>query len=96
LYPTQSELVPEIRVYLIGLLNQILACTVDLRSHVKQAPWSVEGEEFSQLDILFANIDTELDVYTDLLAERIAVLGGVARGTVRVAATPSPLPGYPS
>jgi len=96
LYPTRSELSLEVRVYLIMLLNQTLAYTVDLRSHAKQAAWNVKGREFSQLQDLFAIIATELDAYTDLLAERIAVLGGVACGTVRVAAMQSPLPEYPS
>lgn len=95
LHPTQSEIALEIRVYLIALLNQTLACTVDLRSHVKQAAWNVKGKEFSQLHALFSTIAAELDAYTDLLAERIAVLGGVACGTARVAATQSPLPEYP-
>jgi Ferritin-like domain len=83
LHPTRSEISLEIRVYLITLLNQTLAYTVDLRSHVKQAAWNVKGKEFSQLHDLFAIIATELDAYTDLLAERIAVLGGVARGGCR-------------
>ena len=96
LHPTRSEIPLEIRVYLITLLNQTLACTVDLRSQVKQAAWNVKGKEFAQLHALFASIATEFDSYTDLLAERIAVLGGVACGTVRVAATQSPLPEYPS
>lgn len=96
LHPTRSDISPEIRVYLIALLNQSLACTVDLRSHLKQAAWNVKGKEFSQLHDLFASIATELDAYSDLLAERIAVLGGVVRGTVRVAAMQSPLPEYPA
>jgi starvation-inducible DNA-binding protein len=96
LHPTRSDLPLEIRVYLIRLLNQTLACTVDLRSHVKQAAWNVKGKEFSQLHVLFSAIAAELDAYTDLLAERIAVLGGVACGTVRVAAVQSTLPEYPS
>jgi starvation-inducible DNA-binding protein len=96
LHPTRSDISLEVRVYLIALLNQTLACTVDLRSHVKQAAWNVKGKEFVQLHALFASIATELDAYTDLLAERIAVLGGVARGTVRVAAMQSSLPEYPS
>jgi starvation-inducible DNA-binding protein len=95
LHPTQSAISLEIRVYLIALLNHSLACTVDLRSHVKQAAWNVKGKEFSQLHDLFAGIAGELDTYSDLLAERIAVLGGVACGTVRVAAMHSPLPEYP-
>ena len=96
LHPTRSAISLEIRVYLITLLNQTLVCSVDLRSQVKQAAWNVKGKEFSQLHNLFASIATELEAYTDLLAERIAVLGGVARGTVRIAATQSPLPEYPS
>jgi starvation-inducible DNA-binding protein len=96
LHPIRSDLPLEIRVYLITLLNQILACTVDLRSYVKQAAWNVKGKEFSQLHVLFSIIAAELDAYTDLLAERIAVLGGVACGTVRVAAMQSTLPEYPS
>jgi starvation-inducible DNA-binding protein len=39
---------------------------------------------------------TELEAYADLVAERIAVLGGVARGTARTAATQSTLLEYPS
>jgi starvation-inducible DNA-binding protein len=48
------------------------------------------------LHAFFTSLATELDAYTDLLAERIAVLGGVACGTARVAAMQSPLPEYPS
>jgi len=69
---------PEIRLYLSGLLNQTLACTVDLRSQVKQASWDVEGENFSQLQALFTTIATALDAYADLMAERMVVLGGMA------------------
>jgi starvation-inducible DNA-binding protein len=38
---------------------------------------------------------TELEAYTDLVAERIAVLGGMALGTAHTAATESSLPEYP-
>lgn len=68
---------------------------VDLRSHVKQASWNVKGRDFSQLRTLFASMATELEAYTDLMAERIAALGGVARGTARMAVTQSTLPEYP-
>jgi len=85
----------EIRMYLIQLLQQTLVSTIDLRSQVKQAGWNVKGREVSQLHILFGIIVTELDTYADLLAERIAVLGGVVQGTVRVAALQSALLEYP-
>jgi starvation-inducible DNA-binding protein len=95
LQPVRIEIPLEIRLYVIQLLQQTLACTVDLRSHVKQACWNVKGHDFSQLHALFAAMVTELDAYTDLLAERIVVLGGVARGTARTATTRSTLPEYP-
>ena len=96
LHTVRIEIPPEIRLYVIQLLQQTLACTVDLRSQVKQACWNVKGHDFSQLHALFATMATELDAYTDLVAERIVVLGGVARGTARTAATQSTLPEYPS
>jgi DNA-binding ferritin-like protein len=48
------------------------------------------------LQALFATMATELAAYADMVAERIAVLGGVARGTARTAATQSTLLEYPS
>lgn len=85
----------EIRLYVIQLLQQTLACTVDLRSQVKHACWNVKGQNFSQLHVLFTTMATALDVYTDMVAERLVVLGGVAGGTVRMAALQSTLPEYP-
>jgi starvation-inducible DNA-binding protein len=95
LHPTRIDIPPEIRLFLITQLNQTLSCTVDLRSQVKQAAWNVKGKEHSQLQVLFATIATELDAYADLMAERIVLLGGIAMGTVRTAATQSTLPEYP-
>jgi hypothetical protein len=76
LHPTRMDIPPEIRQYVIQLLNQTLACTVDLRSQVKQAGWNVRGPDFAPLQALFATMASELDAYADLMAERIAVLGG--------------------
>jgi starvation-inducible DNA-binding protein len=95
LHPTRIDIPPEIRMYVITLLNQTLSCTVDLRSHVKQAFWNVRGKEFLQLYALFGTLATELDAYADLMAERISDLGGVALGTARTVATQSTLPEYP-
>jgi starvation-inducible DNA-binding protein len=96
LQPTRSDLPLEIRVYVIQLLQQTLVSTIDLRSQIKQAGWNVKGREFLQLHTLFGTMVTELDGYADLLAERIAVLGGVVQGTVRVAAMQSTLLEYPA
>jgi starvation-inducible DNA-binding protein len=95
LYSVRIDIPPEIRLYVIQLLQQTLACTVDLRSQIKQACWNVKGHDLVLLQALFATMATELDAHTDLVAERLVVLGGVARGTVRTAATHSRLPEYP-
>ena len=95
LHPTRIDMPPEIRLYVIQLLNRTLACTVDLRSQVKQAGWNVKGQDCCPLQALFATMATELDVYADLVAERIAVLGGVAMGTARTAVMQSTLTEYP-
>jgi starvation-inducible DNA-binding protein len=96
LHTTRIDLPLEIRVDVITLLNQTLAYTVDLRSQVKQACWNVKGKDFILLHPLFTTIATSLDEYADLMAERIAVLGGVVMDTARMAAALSQLPEYPS
>src|SRR5262245_20818993 len=95
LHPTRLPIPADIRSYVVTILNQTLACTVDLRSHVKQAAWNMKGTDVPQLQALFATIATELDAYSDLVAERIAMLGGMVRGTARMVATQSMLLEYP-
>ena len=95
LSPVRIDIPLEIRLYVIQLLQQTLACTLDLRSQLKQACWNVKGHDLVLLQALFATMATELDAHTDLVAERLVVLGGVARGTVRTAAMHSRLPEYP-
>jgi starvation-inducible DNA-binding protein len=95
LSPVRIDIPPEIRLYVTQLLQQTLACTLDLRSQLKQACWNVKGHDVVLLHALFATMATELDAYTDLVAERLVVLGGMARGTVRTAAIHSRLPEYP-
>jgi starvation-inducible DNA-binding protein len=95
LHLTRIDLPPEIRVYLIALLQQTLACTIDLRLQVKQAAWTVKGTDIFPLQALFTTMATELDHYTDLVATRIVALGGTPGGTARRAVAQSRLPEYP-
>jgi starvation-inducible DNA-binding protein len=95
LRPTRLDIPVEIRLHLIQLMNQSLACTTDLRSQVKQAFWNVNGKESLGIRALFKRIASELEDYTDLLADRIKVMGGLVLVTTRVAASQSALPEYP-
>jgi starvation-inducible DNA-binding protein len=79
------------RQTLIALLNARLADSTDLRSQVKWAHWNVKGMHFIQLHELFDSIASHLEEQTDLVAERITALGGIANGTIREAAAKSGL-----
>lgn len=95
-FPTALDLPENTRLPLIALLNDRLADTADLYSQVKQGHWNVKGPDFFQLHQLFDQVAAELFPYLDLVAERATALGGVAMGTVRMAAGGSTLPEYPA
>src|ERR1044071_10486449 len=84
--PTRIGMAPEIRLDVITMLNQTLACTVDLGSQVRQACWNIKGKDFSVLHPIFATMLDDLQTYTDLVAQRITMLGGDVIGTERMAA----------
>ena len=95
LYETENDLPKDARVEVIGLLNQRLADIIDLQAQLKQAHWNVKGPHFIGLHELFDKIAEEVESYVDMIAERIVQLGGIAEGTVRVAASRSRLDEYP-
>jgi starvation-inducible DNA-binding protein len=78
-----------------ALMNRRLAETVDLLTQVKQACWNVKRPQTAGLHELFGQIAREVECYTDMVAERIVQLGGIARGTARAAAVYSRLDEYP-
>src|SRR5664280_2433951 len=69
----------------IEILNARLADAVDLKTQVKHAHWNVKGPQFFQLHELFDFIASHLEDQSDLIAERVTQLGGVANGTARQA-----------
>lgn len=95
LHKTKIDLPHDKREKLIGILNQSLADAADLKSQAKQAHWNVKGPSFIALHELFDRVSTEVDTHVDDLAERVTTLGGVAMGTVRLAAQNSSLSEYP-
>jgi starvation-inducible DNA-binding protein len=95
LHETKNDIGKETREKVIGLLNQSLADALDLKSQAKQAHWNVKGPSFIALHELFDQVATEMDTHVDDLAERVTTLGGVAMGTVRLAAERSSLSEYP-
>jgi starvation-inducible DNA-binding protein len=95
MYETENDITRQRRSELNALMNQRLADAVDLQLQLKQAHWNVKGPHFIGLHELFDQIDEAVESYVDLIAERIVQLGGIAEGTVRIAANRSRLEEYP-
>ena len=95
MYETENDIAEKSRVELTALMNLRLANAVDLQMQLKQAHWNVKGANFIGLHELFDKVGEAVESYVDLIAERIVQLGGIAEGTVRVAAVRSHLAEYP-
>jgi starvation-inducible DNA-binding protein len=95
IFTTKNDLPEATRREAIGLLNQRLADCIDLKAQCKQAHWNVKGPTFIALHKLFDDVAGDVENYSDLLAERVVQLGGVAEGTVGVVAERSSLVDYP-
>jgi len=95
MYPTKNTMPQKARDQISGMLQVHLSNSLDLMSQAKQAHWNVKGPDFISLHELFDKVSEDSENYVDLLAERIVQLGGIAEGTLRVAAKRSELPEYP-
>jgi starvation-inducible DNA-binding protein len=94
MYETENDISKERRTELNALMNRRLADAVDLQMQMKQAHWNVKGPSFIGLHELFDKVAEAVEGYVDQIAERIMQLGGIAEGTVRMAASRSRLPEY--
>lgn len=92
---TKNDLSKKTREAVVKILNERLADSVDLMMQSKQAHWNVKGANFIALHELFDKIVESAEEWIDDIAERAVALGGVAYGTVRVAAKQSNLKEYP-
>jgi len=94
MYETENDIAKEHRTQLNELMNQRLASAVDLQMQMKQAHWNVKGPNFIGLHQLFDQVAEAVAGYVDQIAERIVQLGGIAEGTVRMAAARTRLAEY--
>ncbi len=92
---TRIDIPEKTREQVTATLNQQLADLFDLYSQTKQAHWNVKGSDFYQLHKLYDKLAAGLLESIDVVAERVTALGGVALGTVHMAAAASRLPEFP-
>ena len=95
MFETRIDLEAATREKLVELLNARLADTFDLYGQLKQAHWNVKGSDFIQLHLLYDQVAESVLGFVDEIAERATALGGLATGTVRMAAEASSLDEYP-
>ncbi len=95
MHPTSHDLSSQTRQAVCGILQAQLVDAIDLSSHLKQAHWTMRGPNFIGLHTLLDTLYTQVSDQADMVAERIAALGGQAEGTVDVSAKDSRLPRYP-
>ncbi|MEJ2540792.1 MAG: ferritin-like domain-containing protein, partial [Gemmatimonadota bacterium] len=93
-FTTHMDLDADRRSELVGHLNQILADAVDLQLQAKVAHWNVRGQHFLPQHELFDQVHAQAVAFTDLVAERIGQLGGLAEGNVQTVAARSRLDVY--
>jgi starvation-inducible DNA-binding protein len=96
MFKAKNDLPDDTRAKVIDLLNARLADAIDVQSQTKQAHWNVKGPNFIALHQLFDRISEDAGKNVDEIAERVVQLGGVAAGTVRMAAKRTSLSEYPT
>jgi starvation-inducible DNA-binding protein len=92
---TRCDLPEEVRHEMVSLLNERLADCLQVGLHAKHAHWNVRGPSFIGLHKLFDKVHEATESYADLLAERIAALGGTAEGTTTAIREKTAVAEYP-
>lgn len=93
--PTRNTLHEDVRGKSVVLLGSGLVHAVDLERQAKQAHWNVRGPDFISLHELFDRAAEASEEWSDLLAERLVALGGVADARVGTVANSTTLSEYP-
>ena len=80
MHKTHNTLTENIRGQSIEILNKHLVAAIDLHGQLKLAHWNVRGPAFIAIHELFDKVAAKVEDVSDLIAERCAALGGVAKG----------------
>lgn len=91
---TRNTLGEKIRIESVNQLSRALIVGVDVQRQAKQAHWNVHGPSFIALHLLFDEVYDAATEWSDLCAERLVALGGVADARVQTVAQKTELPPY--
>jgi starvation-inducible DNA-binding protein len=95
-HATKNDLKSNAKQLSIGLLNARVADGIDLALLTKQAHWNLKGPQFIAIHEMLDGFRDQIDDGVDLMAERVAQLGGTALGTTQVVNEATTLKPYPT
>lgn len=96
MHATRNDTTSNAKTVSIDLLSKRLADGIDLALTIKQAHWNLKGPQFIGIHEMLDGFRAEMDDFNDKVAERIAQLGGTAKGTLQAAAAATALDPYPT
>ena len=96
IHKTRNDLQSNTKTTVAALLNARLADAIDLALMTKQAHWNLRGRQFISVHEMLDGFRTEIDGHVDILAERVAQVGGIALGTTQAVVGSSNLKAYPT
>ncbi len=79
----------------IDILSRTLPDTIAMTLAVKQAHWNLKGPGFIGVHELLDDVADRLRDGADLMAERIVIMGGTAKGTVETVSKETEIDSYP-
>ena len=95
-WSTRNDLGDNAKESSINTLQALLVDSVDLYNATRQAHWNLKGSNFIGLHEMLDGFYNDLNLSTDLLAERAVMLGGIPDTTTQTLAGTTRLPPYPA
>jgi starvation-inducible DNA-binding protein len=95
-HKTRNNLDSNAKAVAMALLNARVADSIDLALITKQAHWNLKGRQFIGIHEMLDGFRTQIDDFTDTMAERVVQLGGTALGTSQVVVKATGLKPYPT
>lgn len=96
LHYTRNNTDERVKKETVKTLNHLLAEFLDLALATKQAHWNMRGPNFIGVHEMLDPFNAKLLEYSDMIAERIVQLGGVAYGTSQIIPGETNLRPYPT